>query len=145
MAHTWAPIEDYQSNEVLAHNELGALAQVWQEQRDRLTGQQAYREFEEKLKREWAIETGLVERLYTLDRGVTQLLIEYGLRAELLPNSRGSNPENVMAMISDHKDAVESVFLYVKEERSLSTSYIKEIHALMTQHQELCRRIRLTW
>ena len=136
MAHTWAPIEDYQSNEVLAHNELGALAQVWQEQRDRLTGQQAYREFEERLKREWAIETGLVERLYTLDRGITQLLIEHGLRAELLPNSSGMNPDNVMAMISDHKDAVESVFLYVKEERPLSTSYIKEIHALMTQHQK---------
>lgn len=136
MAHTWAPIEDYRSDEVLAHNELGALAQVWQEQRDRLSGQQAYREFEEKLKREWAIETGQVERLYALDRGVTQLLIEHGLRAELLPNSRGSNPDNTMAMISDHKDAVESVFLYVNEERLLSTSYIKEIYALMTQHQK---------
>ena len=136
MGHTWQPLADYQSNEVLAHTELGALALVWAEQRDRLTGQQAYRDFEERLKREWAIETGLIERLYTLDRGITQLLIEHGLRAELVPHGSGINPESVIAMISDHQAAVESVFAFVKDERPLSTHFIKELHALMTRHQD---------
>ena len=135
MHHRWTPIEDYQSPAALTTTELGALAHVWREQRERLGNQEAYREFEERLKREWAIETGLIERLYTLDRGITQLLIEKGIRAALIPHERGANTDAIVAMIADHKEAVEGVFNFVKGERPLSTSYIKELHALMTQHQ----------
>ena len=131
----WSPIEDYESHAELATAELGALAQVWREQRARLGNQEAYRQFEERLKREWAVETGLIERLYTLDRGITQLLIEQGFRAALIPHQGGANPDAVVAMIADHKAAVEGVFDFVKGARQLSTSYIKEMHALMTQHQ----------
>ena len=101
-----------------------------------MTETTAYRDFEDRLKREWAIETGLIERLYTLDRGTTQLLIEHGLRAELLPVGSVANTESVMAMIADHQAALESVFALVKEGRPLSTSGIKEIHALFTRHQD---------
>lgn len=138
MAHSWAPIEDIMPAEVRASRELAALASVWSEQRGRLTGQEAYREFEKRLKREWAIETGLIERIYTLERGITQLLIEHGLRAELVGPSGGSSPEEVIAMIADHKEGVESAIAFVKDGRCLSTSYIKEIHALMTRSQRYC-------
>ena len=133
--HVWAPIQDYESHDVLAHKELGSLAQVWREQRERLATQQAYREFEQRLKREWAIETGLIERLYTLDRGITQLLIEHGIQAAVIPHGSVANPEATIAMIEDHQAAVEGVFQFVRDERSLSTSYIKELHALLTRHQ----------
>ena len=135
MHRRWTPIEDYGSHAALATAELSALAQVWREQRERLGNQEAYRQFEERLKREWAIETGLIERLYTLDRGITQLLIEHGIRAALIPHEHGANPSAIVAMIADHKAAVEGVFDFVKGGRPLSTSYIKELHALMTQHQ----------
>ena len=137
MQNRWTPIEDYcESPSELATRGLGALALVWREQRERLSNQEAYQQFEEKVKREWAIETGLIERLYTLDRGMTQLLIERGIHATLIPHERGTNPDAVVAMISDHKAAVEGVFDFVKGKRLLSTSYIKELHALMTRHQE---------
>ena len=135
MNHVWAPIEDYESHTALAHNELGALALVWREQCERLATQQTYRQFEERLKREWAIETGLIERLYALDRGTTQLLIEHGIQAAVIPHGSIANPEATVAMIEDHEVAVEGVFQFVKDERSLSTSYIKGLHALMTRHQ----------
>ena len=130
------PIEDVESPAELASADLGALACVWREQRNRLGNQEAYRQFEERLKREWAIETGLIERLYTLDRGITQLLIERGINAALIPHENGANPDAIVAMISDHKAAVEGVFEFVKGQRPLSTSYIKELHALMTRHQK---------
>ena len=38
-------------------------------------------------------------------------------------------------MIGDQKEAIESVFSFVKQERELSTSYIKELHGLFTRHQ----------
>ena len=136
MNYTWSPIEDYESHHSLGYEELRALASVWREQRDRLTRQAAYRDFEQRLKREWAIETGLIERLYTFDRGVTQLLIEHGIRAAVIPHGSVSNPEAAVAMIEDHEAAVEGVFEFVKDERPLSTGYIKEMHALMTRHQQ---------
>ena len=135
MPHRWKPIEDYESHADLASAELGALAQVWREQLQRLGSQNSYRQFEVRLKREWAIETGLIERLYTLDRGITQLLIERGIHAALIPHESGANPDAIAAMIRDHEAAVDGVFDFVKGTRPLSTSYIKELHALMTRHQ----------
>ena len=136
MQERWQPIEDHESHATLATAGLRALADVWGDQRERLGDMDAYRQFEERLKREWAIETGLIERLYTLDRGVTQLLIEHGIRATLIPHEHDVNPDEIVAIIADHEAAVEGVFDFVKGERSLSASYIKELHALMTQHQE---------
>ncbi|MCY4599323.1 MAG: Fic family protein [Acidobacteria bacterium] len=136
MDYQWQPIADLESDEALASDELGALALVWREQRERLGNREAYREFEERLKREWAVETGLIERLYTLDRGITQLLIEHGIQSALIPHRHGANPEGIAAIITDHKEAVEGVFDFVKAQRPLSTSYVKELHALMTRHQD---------
>ena len=135
MHHHWKPIEDYESSAALAKEELVALAQVWREQRDRLGSQEAYRRFEDRLKREWAIETGLIERLYTLDRGITQLLIEHGIQAALIPRDSVTNPDLIVAMIGDHQAAVEGLFDFVKGGRPLSVSYVKELHALITRHQ----------
>ena len=136
MNRQWTPIEDLESFAALAKEELVALAEVWREQRDRLGSQEAYRQFEERLKREWAIETGLIERLYTLDRGITQLLIEHGIQTALIPRDSVTNRDLIVAMIADHKAAVEGLFDFVKGNRPLSTSYVKELHALITQHQE---------
>ncbi len=86
-------------------------------------------------------ETGLIERLYTFDRGITQLLIEHGIQAHLIPHEHVANPDVVVAMITDHEAAVDGLFDFVKGERSLSTSYIKELHALITRHQETVESI----
>ena len=141
MAYRWTTIQDCEFPTKLATPELNALAQVWRNQHERLGDQQAYREFEKRLVREWAIETGLIERLYTLDRGVTELLIKEGLKATLIPHDREANPDLVIAMIKDHEEAVEGVFDFVKGQRPLSTSYIKELHHLMTRHQETVNSI----
>ena len=108
---------------------------MWQEQRERLETQDAFVRFNERLHREWAIETGRIERLYAFDRGVTQLLIERGIDAALIPHGDGQHRESVAAMSKDHHAAVESVFRFVKGERPLSAGYVKEMHALMTRNQ----------
>ena len=133
----WTEIRDYETPPAqLARAELRALAQVWREQRQRLAQGDAFRRFEEHLKREWAIETGLIERLYTLDRSITQVLIEHGIKAALIPHGSTPNPDTAASMIEDHQQAVEGVFDFVKGNRTLSPGYVKELHALMTRHQE---------
>ena len=136
MGHSWDFISDYETDPAeLAQAELKHLAAVWHDQRERLESQDSFVQFNERLHREWAIETGLIERLYAFDRGVTQLLIEHGIDAALIPHGDGQQPESVAAMIGDHQAAVESIFRFVRGERPLSTGYVKEMHALMTRNQ----------
>ena len=137
MNRRWEPIRDYAvASEQLAQSELRALQSVWREQRGRLEKLDAFRRFNERLKREWAIETGLIERLYVLDRGITQLLIDRGIDASLIPRNSGIDRDNVASMIRDHEAAVDYIFDFVKGRRVLSAGSIKEMHALMTRHQD---------
>ncbi len=134
----WKPLEDLPHDySSLISSELAVLATVWKEQQEALSAGDALREFNEKLQREWAIETGIIERVYTLDRGITQLLIERGIDASLIPrDATDRDPGLVAQIIRDQKEAVEGLFDFVKRQRPLSTSYIKELHALLTRHQE---------
>lgn len=134
--HKWRHIEDLDPLHDHAKNDIRALANVWREHRDRWGSQPAYRLFETRLKREWAIETGLIENIYAFGRGVTKLLIEHGISSALIPRQDAANPDHVAAMIKDQELAVNGLFEFAKSHRCLSTSYIKEIHALMTRHQE---------
>ena len=80
MYREWHGVTDYEVPPAeLEDNELRALSGVWIEQKSTLRESAGSAEFMERLKREWAIETGLIERLYTLDRAITQLLIECGI------------------------------------------------------------------
>ena len=137
MSRSWERITDYATHPSdLAQPELKHLAEVWREQRDSLETEGAFIQFNERLKREWAIETGLIERLYVLDRGVTRLLIERGIDAALLSHANNQNPNSVTSMIIDHQAVVDGIFMFVKGDRPLSTSYIKEMHALITRSQK---------
>ena len=137
MSSQWHPISDYETDPAeLSDKELRALSGVWIERRDVLGKSDSVSEFTERLKREWAIETGLIERLYTLDRGITELMIRHGVNAALIPHTAGDNPVHTAAMIGDQQDAIESVFAFVKGDRRLSTSYVKELHSLFTRNQE---------
>lgn len=93
--------------------------------------------FLQRLVREAAIETGIIERLYTLDRGVTQALIEHGLNEALIPHQATGRPSGqVMALIRDQNETIEGLFDFVADRRTLSISYIRELHQQLTRHQE---------
>lgn len=136
----WDPktgITDLQKNwEELRASELISIQKIWQEQRERLKGTKQLNEFSERLSREWAIETGVLENLYEIDRGVTETLIEHGFRAELLTNGAANKPSDyIVNLLKDQKDALDGVFDFVSDKRSLSTSYIKELHAALLRSQ----------
>ena len=134
----WEPItglgDDWRE---LASPELPPLVNVWSEQRESLQDTESLNEFNERLAREWAIETGILEGLYTLDRGITRLLIEQGIDESLISHDATDGlPGKVAAHIHDQKEAVDWLFEFVKSERPFSESFIKELHALITRSQE---------
>ncbi|WP_254444838.1 hypothetical protein [Anabaena sp. UHCC 0187] len=65
----WQAIEDILSNwQNLASSELRPLVTVWNEQAERLRASGEFKVFMERLRREIAIETGIIERLYNIDK-----------------------------------------------------------------------------
>lgn len=136
-SHRWCPITDLPpDHHELVQGDLKALRVVWLEQKTDLEARDAVKDFNARLLRRWAIETGLIERLYTLDRGVTELLVERGLDASLVPDgSTNGDPAHVIRMIRDQHDAVAGLFDFVANRRELGTSYVKELHAILTANQ----------
>ena len=120
----------------LAASELPGIRTVWREQRERLKGTQLLADFTERLSREWAIETGVIENVYDIDRGVTQTLIEQGFKAELLTHGSTNRPRDVvLKLLNDQKHVLDGVFDFVRSARILSTSYIRELHVALLRSQ----------
>ncbi len=134
----WRPIEDLPLNwQELASAELPPLVTVWSEQAQRLQSSGEFKTFMERLRREIAIETGIIERLYTLDRGITRLLIEQGINEALIPNGTTDRPiKQVVSLIQDQEAAIEGLFDFVGGQRTLTTFYTKQLHQLLTQNQD---------
>lgn len=145
MAETrvWTGISDIPSDLFTYHAaELETLLPVWREVKGDLDSGSALREFNARLARQWSIETGILERLYTVDRGTTQLLIEEGFDASLVTHG-GTNvaPEQLFRFITTHREALEGLFEFVKGDRPMSTSYIKELHVALTRAQDTTEAI----
>lgn len=134
--YKWRPLTDLsEADQAAASDELPVLAKTWREQRDDLDARQV-EEFNERLQREWAIETGIIEHVYTLDRGTTQILIERGIDAAFIGHDNTNQaPELVAAIIGDQKAAVEWLFDVIRQRQLVSVSFIKQLHALMTRRQ----------
>lgn len=143
-AYHWKFIEDLPQNwQEMPSQELGSLAPIWQERVAQLReSSPELRQFNERLGREWAIETGIIENLYSIDRGTTQLLIEHGLLVDLMAHGTTDRPaEQIIPILRDHEEVLEGIFVFIKQERDLSTSYIKDLHAALTRHQQTVEAI----
>ena len=127
------------ADHTLENPELKALRQVWSERREELQESDGFKQFLVKLQREWAIETGIIERLYNWDRGVTEVLIEQGIDAALIAHKNGVNrdtAENTYQMVKDQLGIIEGLFPYVKSEQPLTEHFIRGLQAQFTAHQQ---------
>ncbi len=138
MVLVWEPITDLPPDwQSLTDGELVPLLQFWNDQRSDLEQSGALANFSQRLAREWSIETGQIEGVYDIDRGVTQTLIERGIRSDLIPREPNQKPpELIAAIIQDHYDVLEGLFQFVRGKRELTKGYIHELHAALLRHQE---------
>lgn len=116
------------------------ISPSWLRRKDELEKSSSeYVEFIEQLKRQHAIETGIVERMYDISKGVTETLIINGFAETLV--SHGDFSDNVtkvqlMNHLKDHLQAVDFVFDFVRDDRQLKIGFIKELHQVVTAHQD---------
>ena len=123
----------------LSDPELPGLATTWHEHKATIENSPAFEEFLKKLKREWAIETGIIERLYTWDRGVTEMLIEQGIDAALIANKghvQRDRAAQIKNLIDDQYGVIDFLFTFIKGDRPFSTFFINEMHAQLARHQD---------
>ncbi|MEZ5965546.1 MAG: hypothetical protein R3F56_17055 [Planctomycetota bacterium] len=68
---------------------------------------------------------------------MTLTLVEQGFDAAYVPHGATNMPaDHLIRVLSDHREAAEGLFAFVKNARSLSTLYVKELHAAICRSQE---------
>lgn len=134
--NAWAPIKDVPLHAKEYKTDLIYLKKLWSEQSEKLKHTDSLKEFNERLVRSWSIETGIIERLYDIDRGITETLVTHGFEVALIPHdSKVENPTLVIEMLKDQQGALDMVFDYIRSDRPLSNYFIKELHSLFTKNQ----------
>lgn len=121
----------------LAVPAISDLKEIWKQEYEKLKGSEQLREFNERLAREWAIETGVIEDVFHIDKRVTVNLIEQGISAALLEHgSVDKSVEYVIHILQDHVKALDWLLeKFVAGNRQLTVGAVKELHSLMTAHQ----------
>jgi Fic family protein len=124
---------DFRSDEAESAQSLG---EVWHERHAKLQGTPQLKEFNERLYRAWAIETGILERIYSIDVGTTLVLIERGLNAALIPNEATDQPpERVVEILEGHRSAIEAILDQISQHRGLTNHFICALHQKITETQ----------
>ena len=60
-SYKWEPIEDLPDNwHEMTSKDLQSLATIWIEQAEKLKESESLRQFNDHLRRQWAIETGII-------------------------------------------------------------------------------------
>jgi len=84
--------------------------------------------------RRHAIETGILERLYDVEWGVTEALVAEGLSAEVASREGGID-EGALETIRTQFDALTFLAESSREGRPLTTSFIRELHVALCRTQ----------
>lgn len=95
------------------------------------------KQFTDKLVRRLAIETGILERLYDLDRGTTEALVAAGFSEDLVSRSSTDvEPSHLIDVLEAQEAAIHLVMDCVADSRPLTKGVLLELHSILTRHQE---------
>lgn len=103
--------------------------------------------------RAFAIETGQIEGLYTLRRGITEQLVAEGLTGVVSAHTlEGVEDRTIKGLLADQETAYNLLFGDVADGLGLTQHKIKAWHQLLTRHQETVtgftidgRRVQVTF
>ena len=142
LAYRWAPLTGMPAgSSEWGSEQYEALTNRWESALQQLADQRRDRSLLDiylaERQREFAIETGQIEGLYTLKRGVTEQLITEGLEGVRGQHTtEGLDDRTIRGLLEDQNTAPDLVFATIKGERPLSHSVLCEWHALLTRHQD---------
>lgn len=133
----WKPIEALDAEAVPANGAfaaLEALRREWQRYQALLAEDERV-ETRRRTLRRLAVETGVLERLYEVDWGLTLTLVAEGFARDVVERSGGRLDDQVLATLRAQRDALEMVVDFAGQQRPLGTAFIKELHHALTRTQ----------
>ncbi len=139
ISHKWQPIQSLEAD-CGGHDfaEIDSLQKQWIEVKEEAEDleERAFEEFTERLLRSWAIETGIIEGLYTVSEGVTHTLIEKGLSAEYVEKtSTDKDPLELVEILKSHRSTIDFVYQWIREGQPLTKWFICAVHQAVTARQ----------
>lgn len=138
--NNWTPITPLSIEEQNADFlSMQALYESWRTQKKRLQDESpaGLQEFNQRLIRRLSVETGILERIYDLDRGTTESLVENGFREDLVSRSNTDiEPSRLINILRDQESAIKLVVDCVAGNRPLTKSVLHELHATLVNHQD---------
>ena len=141
----WSPITPLDSQSIdVDFAEIDGLHRQWWEIKASVeeSNPTAYEQFNEELFRSWAIETGIIEGLYELDRGITQTLIQRGFVSEYIErNASNRSPEELLSILRDHRGAIDHINAWIEDSRPLTAWFILSLHQAITKNQSTYRAV----
>lgn len=138
--HIWRPIEPL--SEAERNIDLAAMRPLYEswkasKQRIQQSSPTQLTDFNQRLIRRLSVETGILERLYDLDRGTTEALVTRGFAEELLTRvNMNIAPDLLINILRDQEAAIQLTIDCIGNSRELTVGVIHELHATITRHQE---------
>lgn len=138
--YKWKPIQpltEHDSQIDLAA--MGPLYETWWASRERLheLSSEGLKAFNQRLIRRMSVETGILERLYDLDRGTTEALVAHGFVEELVSRSSTDiEPSRLIDILRDQEAAIQLIMDCVARSRPLTKGVVHELHSILTRHQD---------
>lgn len=115
------------------------LYETWRASKERLrqSSPESLNQFSQRLVRRLSVETGILERLYDLDRGTTEVLVTHGFVEDLVSRSSTDiEPSRLIDILRDQEAAIQLVMDCVAGNRPLTKGLIHELHAILTRHED---------
>ena len=138
--YRWKPIEPLSdADRSIDLADIKPLYESWRAAKERLkqSSPDGLQRFSTQLVRRLSIETGILERLYDLDRGTTEALVTTGFLEDLVTRSSTDiEPARLVSILTDQEAAIKLVMDCVAQNRTLTKGVIHELHATLTRHQE---------
>jgi Fic family protein len=133
---SWCPIADLPEMwEDLGRPDLHELLRCWHDEQQYFAESERVRQVEARMAARWAIETGAIERLYTLDHDTTDLLVELGSDGLAELEETGRLTSETARLIEDQWAALARVRAHLGTGRPLALDCIRELHDVLTRHQ----------
>ncbi len=112
---------------------VDTLRSAWEDALERPTPHELTESRQRSLRRH-AIETGVIERLYDVDWGVTEALVAEGLTADVAAREGGVD-EDTLAIIRSQLEALEFLAEVARAGSNLTLHVIRQLHQLMCREQ----------
>lgn len=138
--YLWKPIEPLsEQDRQIDLSEIRRVYETWRTAKKRLqqSSPTNLKLFNQRLIRRLSIETGILERLYDLDRGTTEALVTQGFVEDLVSRAGTDlEPSRLIDILRDQEAAIQLTIDCVAGRRDLTNSVVHELHAILTRHQD---------